>query len=116
MKKSVLLITIIMLFGWYSYSQFILELDPSTSMCITGKGPGQDGAINPYPKTDSYAIVKNIGKNAISIRIQKEGKILKEITVKPKVTKKVELLKGYEMYFDNELKARVKVDFKPKKS
>jgi len=113
MKKIVLLIAITLL-GYNGFAQSILELEPSTSMCITGKGKGQDGAINPYIKSDSYGIVENIGKNEFSIRIQKEGKIIKEITVKPKETKKVELLKGYEMYFDNTLKAKAKVSFKAK--
>ena len=97
----------------YAQEKTILELSPSQSMCITGKGQGQDGAINPYiNEKSSIGIVKNLGKNEFSIRIQKKGKIIDEITIQPKEKKEVELLQGYEMYFDSEKKAKAKVTFK----
>jgi hypothetical protein len=112
MKKLLLIICIGLMTPYVMSAQTTIALDGNQSMFITGKGPGQDGAINPYSKSDSFGIVQNIGKNDFSIRIQKEGKIIREITVKLKETKKVKLLKGYEMYFDSELEAKVKVDFK----
>ena len=113
MKKLLLIGCIAVLACYNTSAQTVIELN-NQSMCIAGKGPGQDGAINPYSKSDSFGIVQNIGKNDFSIRIQKEGKIIREITVKLKETKKVKLLKGYEMYFDSEFEAKVKVDFKLK--
>lgn len=62
MKKLLLLITF-MSITTIATSQTIIELGSVQSMCITGKGPGQDGAINPYTDKDSIAIVENIGEN-----------------------------------------------------
>ena len=89
------------------------DLDPSQSMLMTGKGPGQDGAINPYYGQDCVAIVKNLGKHPFSIRIQQQGKIIETIPVAKKEVKKVQLLKGYELYLDTskEGKVKAKIDF-----
>lgn len=76
------------------------ELKPSQSMLMTGKGPGQDGAINPYAGQDCTAIVENMGKIEVSIRIQKKGKILQTISVTAGETKRVKLLKDQELYLD----------------
>lgn len=114
MKKIYLLLGLLLLTGVSGFSQAIIELDGTQSMSIAGKGPGQDAAINPYLGSDSIAIVKNVGDNRFSIRIQQQGKILETIEIKPNDTEKVMLLKGYEMYFDSEADAKAKVDFVPK--
>lgn len=79
-------------------TEFVLE--PSQSMIMTGKGAGQDATINPYYGEDSYGIVKNIGERSFSIRVQQAGKIIEEIPIEKGETKKVTLLKGYELYLD----------------
>jgi hypothetical protein len=79
-------------------TEFILE--PSQSMIMTGKGPGQDGTINPYFGQDCYAIIKNIGKREFTIRVQQAGNIIEEISISKAELKKVKLLKGYELYLD----------------
>lgn len=113
MKKLILILCIALLPQCIAKAQTTIALNNNQSMCITGKGQGQDGAINPYiDKAHSYAIVENVGKNAFSIRIQKQGKIIKEIAIKPRETKTVKLLKGEELYFDSEKKTKVKIDFK----
>ena len=89
----------------------ILDLD-SQSMCITGKGPGQDGAINPYAGEACIAVVENMGNNRFSIRVQSKGKIVAQIPIKPNETKEVRLPKGTELYFDSDLKTKAKVEFK----
>ncbi|MDO1500082.1 hypothetical protein Q2T40_08050 [Winogradskyella maritima] len=113
MKKALLLLSLMFLGSNISLAQDIIELEPTDSMSIAGKGPGQDAAINPYLGMDSVAIVENIGKNEFSIRLQKKGAILKTISIKKGEKKKVELLKGVEMYFDAEDYAKAKVEFKP---
>jgi hypothetical protein len=95
-------------------SQTIIELGSVQSMCITGKGPGQDGAINPYTDKDSIAIVENIGENVFEVRVQQKGKIIEQFEVKPKETVNVNLYKDYELYFDSDLFTKAKVDFKEK--
>ena len=91
------------------------ELKPSQSMLMPGKGPGQDGASNPYAGQDCFAIVENMGKTEVSIRIQKKGKILQAISVPEGKTKKVKLLKDQELYLDASDGGMVKasLDFRP---
>lgn len=114
MKKIHLLGLFLILTFHTGYSQSnIFELSPSQSMCITGKGPGQDAALNPFLKMDSYGIIENIGKNDFTIRVQNKGNVIEQITIKPKGIKKVVLLKGYELYLDSELQGKAKVNFKP---
>ncbi|MBX2828379.1 MAG: hypothetical protein KTR22_09455 [Flavobacteriaceae bacterium] len=89
------------------------DLDPSQSMLMTGKGPGQDGTINPYAGEDCYAVVENFGTREFSIRIQKKGEIIKSIPVAKGETKKVKLLKGQELYLDSSSEgvAKARVDY-----
>ena len=91
----------------------VIELNPSQSMIITGKGPGQDGAINPYIDKASIAMVENIGRNPFEVRIQTSGKILEIRKVSPGKTEEFSLQKGVELYLDSELPGRAKVNFKP---
>ncbi|WP_411894425.1 hypothetical protein [Winogradskyella sp. A2] len=112
--KSLLLIVLCLLSFNTITAQEVLELDASQSMCITGKGPGQDGAINPYINKDSYAIVENIGTSYFEIRIQKKGELIKIITIKSSEKKKILLLKGQELYFDTNEKSKAKIDFEEK--
>lgn len=113
MKYAIPILVLVLFIHQASFAQAELELKPNQSMSIAGKGPGQDGAINPYLGQDSYAIVENIGKNEFSIRVQKAGRILETIPIQKGEVKKVTLLAGYEMYFDTDSggKARAKVSF-----
>ncbi len=79
MKTLILTISLIFLTQLEVKAQTEFVLEPSQSMIMTGKGPGQDGTINPFFGLDCYAIIKNIGKQKLSIRIQRKGKIIKEI-------------------------------------
>ena len=82
-------------------------------MIISGKGPGQDGAINPYLGRESIATVENIGENPFEVRIQSEGKILEIRKVSPGKTEAFALKKGVELYLDTELPGTARVNFKP---
>ena len=112
--KNLLLLFGFLLITLTVQSQSILELGPTQSMSITGKGPGQDAALNPYSKHNSVAIVDNIGKNDFEIRIQKKGEIVEIISISPDQSKEIDLLKGYELYFDSKKKAKARVDFRKK--
>lgn len=87
-------------------TEFVLE--PSQSMIMTGKGSGQDATINPFYGEDCYAIVKNIGDRQFSIRVQKDGDIIEEITILKGEVKEVALLRGYELYLDPNPKGTAK--------
>ena len=113
MKKIILLFGLLLLITGSLFAQDIIELDdPRQSMCISGKGPGQDGAINPYLDSNSVGIVENIGRNEFSMRVQKGEDVIEIIPIGPGEKKEVDLPKGYVLYFDNDLKAKASVAFR----
>ena len=89
-------------------AQTVFELNSNQSMLMFGKGPGQDATINPYQGEDCYAIVKNLGDQVFSVRIQQKGQLLEITPVKANETKKIRLLVGYELYLDTESKNTAK--------
>ena len=113
MKNPYLIVVLLFLVQYNVSAQEIIELPPTQSMLITGKGPGQDAAANPFTKDNSLGIVENIGKNDFTIRVQnKKGKIMESVTIKPGDTKEVRLLLGYELYLDSELEGKAKINYK----
>ena len=90
----------------------VIDLPAARSMLITGKGPGQDAAINPFSGSNSIAEVKNVGAFPFSVRVQDAEGNYEEYQVLPGEKKEVSLLKGYELYLDNYLKTRAKVSFR----
>ncbi|PRP66020.1 hypothetical protein [Nonlabens agnitus] len=100
MKSLLLSISLILLVQLEMIAQTEFVLEPSQSMIMTGKGPGQDATINPFVGQDCYVIVRNLGYRSFYIRIQNEGKVVEEITVEKGKFQKVKLLKGYELYLD----------------
>ena len=85
-------------------------------MSITGKGPGQDAAFNPYAGGNSLAIVKNLGENHFKVRIQNNGEIIENITIQPDEKRQITLLKGFELYVDSEKKSKARINFKKYKN
>lgn len=81
MKIAIGILSFIFITHYTTIAQTEFELDTQQSMIMTGKGPGQDGTINPFYGEDCYAIVKNIGELEFSIRIQQDGKIIKELPI-----------------------------------
>jgi len=112
MKKTTFIL--ILLFAGISQiaAQDIIELGPSQAMCIAGKGPGQDGAINPYLGSDSVAVVENLGDHPFSIRIQTKGVLVTTLPIGPKETKEVKLRKDQVLYFDSDKRAKARVAFR----
>lgn len=113
MKTFILAISLIFAVQLELIAQTEFVLEPSQSMIMTGKGPGQDGTINPYIGQNCFAIVKNIGKRKFSIRVQQKGNIIEEISILKGEVKKVRLLKGHELYLDPNPKgiAKASVDY-----
>jgi len=108
MKALIFIFTLIFVSLIEVSAQTEFELDPSQSMLMTGKGPGQDATINPYEGEDCYAVVENKGDLSLSIRIQNEGKIIEELIVPKMETKKVKLPKGCELYLDPNSEGKTK--------
>ena len=94
------------------------KLDPSTNMLMTGKGPGQDGSINPFAGQDCVAVVENLAKAPFSVRIQQNGVVLRTIEIGAKETKSIELKGSEELYVDTEQETtRFTINYKqPSKS
>ena len=115
-----LIILGVLLFNTYIYAQKEnnFRLDPSTSMLMTGKGPGQDGSINPYAGQDCVAVVANLANTPFSVRIQQNGVVLRTIEIGAKETKRIKLKGSEELYVDTEQKTtRFTINYKqPSKS
>ena len=113
MNKYIFLFAILVMAQFEISAQNVVELEPAQNMLMTGKEPGQNATINPFEGKDCIAIVENLGKGNVSIRIQKKGEILNTIPAKEGETKKVKLLEGQEMYIDSESdqKSKVKISY-----
>lgn len=106
------LLLVVPLFG---LAQTEFEIKPSQGMLMTGKGPGQDGTINPYAGEDCYAIVENLGTSELSVRIQKKGEVFTSFTLLGGNSFTFKLLKDQELYLDgNDTEmAKARVSYKP---
>ena len=72
MKK---LLVILLIIPIVSIGQ-TFKITNGQSMCMIGKGKGQDATINPYADEDySYALIKNIGLVEFQIRIESNSYI-----------------------------------------
>jgi hypothetical protein len=80
-------------------------------MLITGKGPGQDAAINPFSGENSLAVVKNLGTAPFSVRVQDKAGSTEEFMVPPGESREIFLLAGKELYLDSSLESRARVSF-----
>lgn len=106
------------------------ELKPSESYLMYGKGPGQDGAINPFnnyvkassgrmiSSKDCFVTIKNTGISNFTLRIQKSNinSVVELIPIQINEIRTIELYAGYELYTDanSEEMASFEVLFKPK--
>jgi hypothetical protein len=98
MKKLLLLLLFIPL---VSFGQ-TFELTSGQSMCMIGKGEGQDATINPYSdKEFSYALIENIGTVEFNIRVESIDKEIREFIIKPYDTVVVKLYRAEILYFDS---------------
>lgn len=113
---TLLLCGVISLFSIEDTSaQVEFELKPSQSMSITGKGPGQDAANNPFEGEDCLVLVENIGNLRFAVRTQQKGQNnLKTQNVDPGTTQTIHLPKGYELYLDttDEGTAKARLSFR----
>ena len=97
MKKLILLLFIPLV----SFSQ-TFELTNGQSMCMIGKGMGQDATINPYANEEfSYALIENIGTVKFNIRAESIDEERREFIIKPKDIVVVKLYRNNILYFDS---------------
>ena len=89
----------------------IFEFDGTQSMLMTGKGPGQDGAINPFFGQASIAKVRNLGDNILQVRIQEGATFIENVVVSPGEKKSIDLKGSYQMYVDTDAAAKARIRF-----
>ena len=98
MKKLLFLLLFIPI---VSFSQ-TFELTNGQSMCMIGKGVGQDATINPYANEEfSYALIENIGTFKFNIRVESVDEERREFIIKPKDIVVVKLYRNNILYFDS---------------
>lgn len=97
MKKLILFFFIIPI---VSHGQSF-ELTNGQSMCMFGKGPGQDATINPYAEEEfSYALIENVGTVEFQIRIASIEKDTKQFPIQPSGLVVIKLYRDNVLYFD----------------
>jgi len=97
MKKLILLLFVPLV----SFGQ-TFELTNGQSMCMIGKGEGQDATINPYSdKEFSYALIENIGTVKFNIRVESIEKEIREFIIKPYDKVVVKLYRAEILYLDS---------------
>jgi hypothetical protein len=97
MKKLILLLFIPLV----SFGQ-TFELTNGQSMCMIGKGIGQDATINPYANEElSYALIENIGTVKFNIRVESIDEERRKFIIKPKDIVVVKLNRNNILYFDS---------------
>ncbi|MBX2845672.1 MAG: hypothetical protein KTR13_05595 [Saprospiraceae bacterium] len=112
MKQILLLFAAMCLFSC-AQNSVTINSENIVSMCVTGKGPGQDAAINPYAGEASVAIVKNIGDTPFQIRhTNNNQEIIELLPIGPGEKINVQLGATDHMYFDSESPYDTKVAFK----
>lgn len=84
-------------------------------MSITGKGQGQDAVENPFDQQSSIAVMENVGRTSLTIRIEKSGKIIDLIQIHPKEIRKIELEEGYQLFLDSKYRGKATVHFEKRK-
>lgn len=112
MRFSFYLVLVFFFISLMSFGQSF-ELTNGQSMCMIGKGPGQDATINPYAEEDySYALVENIGAVVFQIRIESLEKELRQFLIKPNALVVIKLYSDNVLYFDALTTEKVKASIK----
>ena len=98
MKKLILLLLFIPL---VSFGQ-TFKLTNGQSMCLIGKGKGQDATINPYSNEEfSYALIENIGSVEFNIRVDSIEQEIREFIIKPSDKVVVKIYRADILYLDS---------------
>lgn len=78
-------------------------------MCFPRKGVVQDAAVNPYKDGNSIAVIKNLGTNSFTIRLEYQGKLFQTCALGANKTRIISLCQVSVLNLDSDL---AKVDFK----
>lgn len=85
----------------------IITFDSEQSMCIHGKGLGQDAALGPAIASPREARVKNLGNTKVSLRIQNKMTIVNTVSLEAHSKTRIHLKSKEVLYLDTSGKGRV---------
>lgn len=95
--KKLLLHSALLIFA-FGFAQ-TFEITDGQSMCMIGKGKGQDATINPYAdKEYSYALIENIGLVEFKVRVESTENKIREFIVKPSDKVVVQIYRAEILY------------------
>ena len=98
--KKLLLHSALLIFA-FGFAQ-TFEITDGQSMCMIGKGKGQDATINPYAdKEYSYALIENIGLVEFKIRVESIENEIREFIIKPSDKVVVKIYRAEILYLDS---------------
>ena len=98
--KKILLHSALLIFA-FGFAQ-TFEITDGQSMCMIGKGKGQDATINPYAdKEYSYALIENIGLVEFKVRVESIENEIREFIVKPSDKVVVKIYRAEILYLDS---------------
>ena len=98
--KKLLLHSALLIFA-FGFAQ-TFEITDGQSMCMIGKGKGQDATINPYAdKEYSYALIENIGLVEFKVRVESTENKTREFIVKPSDKVVVQIYRAEILYLDS---------------
>ena len=98
--KKLLLLSALLIFA-FGFAQ-TFEITDGQSMCMIGKGKGQDATINPYAdKEYSYALIENIGLVEFKVRVESAANKIREFIVKPSDKVVVQIYRAEILYLDS---------------
>ena len=98
--KKLLLHSALLIFA-FGFAQ-TFEITDGQSMCMIGKGKGQDATINPYAdKEYSYALIENIGLVEFKVRVESTENKIREFIVKPSDKVVVQIYRAEILYLDS---------------
>ena len=98
--KKIILLSALFIFA-FGFAQ-TFEITDGQSMCMIGKGKGQDATINPYAdKEYSYALIENIGLVEFKVRVESTANKIREFIVKPSDKVVVQIYRAEILYLDS---------------
>ena len=85
----------------------IIAFDSDQSMCIHGKGIGQDAVLGPATASPREARVKNLGNTKVSLRIQNKMTIVNTVSLEAHSKTRIHLKSEEILFLDTSGKGRV---------
>ena len=104
-------VLLLLFFGSHQGMAQTFTLIAGQSMCMIGKGAGQDATLRPKTDSVSVARIKNNGKHSFTVRVEKNGQIIKQITLGEHQKLLWAHRLGDQIFLDGPKKRKAKAEF-----